>query len=99
MKKMKKAERYYYMMRHSAKSGFEHFGNWDWTMKAYWDEDETLSTMYGVAKVIKSQNRDLEIDLKLNIISKEKYDSEIAINKQVEKFVNERKRILKEVYR
>jgi hypothetical protein len=98
MEKTTKAEQLYRTMEMVARDGYEHFKHWDWTCKYHWGEKVTTRTIKDVQRILKSKEKLLISDFDLGIITRESYDKKVDIHQQVQKFINERMKIIKEMY-
>lgn len=87
-------EHLYYRMKNEATRGYEHFQNWEWTITEYWSQDEKRFDFKRIKEYTLMKSKWLELDYKLNVINKDKYNFENAILSQVIKFCDERIKIL-----
>lgn len=92
---LRKAEEFYQRMRKHAMDGYKQMGHWNWTNSSHWGEDETKQVLRQVEKILPAKRKGLERDLQFGIIDKEKYEFEVGIMNQIEKFLKERFRVLR----
>ena len=98
MKDGTKAEQLYKAMEMVAIKGYEHFKHWDWSCNYHWGENVTARTIKEVQRVLKSKERLLVSDADLGIITKEHYNKKVDVHSQIQKFINARKEIIKDIH-
>ena len=89
--KRNKKDRYYQAMRREAKKGYEAYGHWNWNSPGFWFDDETKNIIREVQKEVDRRNKEIEVMYDLGVYDKNRYILEMAIHRQIQKFIDARK--------